>query len=221
MATVTARAFDVVALDDIEPGPEHDGRVPLNIRRHFDIHGFGVRANRAVGDGHVVGEHDEVGLGASGQEELYFVLSGAATFNIDGEPVYAPAGTFVFVRDPAAKRSAIAKSEGTTVLAVGGTPGKPYQLTTGEAMGAMWAPYKEDDFEGALEALRPVLEERPNEAIVLFNVACMEARLGRADDAFEHLRRAVAADDRIKENIRNDDDLVSLRDDPRYEEVAA
>lgn len=41
MATVTARAFEVVALDDIEPGHEHDGRVPLNVRAHFDIRASG------------------------------------------------------------------------------------------------------------------------------------------------------------------------------------
>ena len=79
MATAIAKAYEVVSLEDIEPGPEHDGRIPLNIRRHFGIRGFGVRANRAVGDGHVVGEHTEDGIGASGHEELYLVLSGKAT----------------------------------------------------------------------------------------------------------------------------------------------
>ena len=216
MATATAKAYDVVALDDIEPGPEHDGRVPRNIRRHFDIRGFGVRANRAVGDGHVVGEHDEVSLGASGQEELYFVLSGKATFNIDGEPVFAPAGTLVFVRDPAAKRSAIAKEEGTTVLAIGGIPGQAYRPSVGEAMHEMWAPYNEGDYQGALDALEPVLEERP-EALVLFNVACVEARLGRTDDAITHLQQAIEDDDRIKENFEGDEDLDSLREDPRFQ----
>lgn len=216
MATVAAKAFDVISLDQIEPGPEHDGRVPLNIRRHFGIEGFGVRANRAVGDGHVIGEHDEVGLGASGQEELYLVLNGAATFNIDGERVDAPAGTFVFVRDPAAKRSAIAKEESTTVLAIGGTPGEPYRLSVGEAMNAMWDPYRAGDYETALETLQPVLAERP-EALVYFNVACMEARLGRTDDAISHLEQAIEDDQRIKENIRTDEDLDSLRGDTRFE----
>lgn len=70
MGTAIAKAYDVVALEDIEPGPEHDGRVPLNIRRHFGIQGFGVRANRAVGDGHVVGEHSEDGIGARTDEDL-------------------------------------------------------------------------------------------------------------------------------------------------------
>ena len=220
MATATAKAYDVVALEDIEPGPEHDGRVPLNIRRHFGIQGFGVRANRAVGDGHVVGEHTQVGIGATGEEALYLVLSGKATFNVDGEPIYATAGTMVFVRDAAAQRSAIAKEEGTTILAIGGTPGEPYRLPLGDAMHDMWEPYRAEDFEGALQALQPVLEERP-EALVLFNVACMEARLGRTDDAISHLQQAVEDDDRIKENIRTDEDLESIREDPRFAALAA
>jgi hypothetical protein len=220
MAVATASAFDVVALDDIEAGPEHDGRVPRNIRRHFDIRAFGIRANRSVGEGHVIGEHDEVGLGASGQQELYLVLSGAATFTVGDEQVEAPAGTFVFVRDPATRRGAVAKEEGTTVLAIGGTPGKAYELPVGELMQPMWDAYNAEDFEGALAALQPVLAERP-QALVLFNVACMEARLGRTDDAIEHLRQAVQDDDRIKEHVRTDEDLISLRDDPRYEELAA
>ncbi|HEX2495495.1 MAG TPA: hypothetical protein VHK46_01540 [Gaiellaceae bacterium] len=216
MATLTARAFEVAQLDDIEPGPEHDGRVPLNVRRHFDIRGFGIRALRAVGDGHLVGEHDEVSLGATGEEELYFVLSGAATFNVDGEPVYAPAGTFVFVRDPRAKRSAIARQDGTAVLLVAGIPGEPFRLSLGELMDAMWEPYRAGDFEGAREALEPVLADRP-EALVFFNVACMEARLGRTDEAIAHLQRAIENDDRIRDHIRNDADLDSLRGDPRFQ----
>jgi tetratricopeptide (TPR) repeat protein len=219
MAVAATKPFDVVALDDIEPGSEHDGRVPLNIRRHFDIRAFGIRANRAVGEGHVIGEHDEVGLGATGQEELYLVLSGGARFTVGDEQLDAPAGTLVFVRDPAARRSATATEDGTTVLAIGGTPGQPYELPIGELMSPMWDHYRAEDYEGALEALQPVLAERP-ESLVLFNVACMEARLGRTDDAIGHLREAVAHDARIKEHIRTDEDLLSLREDTRFAELA-
>jgi tetratricopeptide (TPR) repeat protein len=220
MATATKASDSVVALDDIEPDPENDGRVQRNVRRHFGIRGFGVRANRAVGDGHVINEHNEIGIGLSGQEELYLVVSGAATFNVNGERVEAPAGTFVFVRDPAAKRSAVAKEDGTTVLAIGGTPGEAYRISAGEAMNDMWEPYQAGDYETALEKLQPVLEERP-EALVYFNVACMEARLGRTDDAIGHLQQAIEADDRIKENIRTDEDLDSIREDPGFAGLAA
>jgi tetratricopeptide (TPR) repeat protein len=220
MATVTAKAFEVVSLDQVEPGPEHDGRIPFNIRRHFDIEGFGVRAARAVGDGYLVGEHDQVGLGAYGQEELYYVLSGAATFEVDGGQVDAPAGTFVFVGNPAVKRSATAREKGTTVLAITGTPGEPHRLSAGEAMHEMWEPYQAGDNETALERLRPVLADWP-EALVYFNVACVEARLGRADDAIRHLEQAIADDHRIREHIRTDEDLDSLREDPRFQALTA
>jgi hypothetical protein len=73
MATATRKAYEVVGLDGIEPGDEHDGRVRLNVRRELDVHAFGVNAFRAVGEGNVIGEHDEVGIGSSSQEELYVV----------------------------------------------------------------------------------------------------------------------------------------------------
>jgi tetratricopeptide (TPR) repeat protein len=126
----------------------------------------------------------------------------------------------VFVRDPAVKRSAIAKQDGTTVLAVGATPGEPYRLSVGEVMHDMWDPYRAGDYEGALEALQPALAERP-EALVLFNVACMEAQLGRADDAIAHLEQAIEDDHRIKDNIRTDTDLDSIREDPRFQALTA
>ena len=65
-------------------------------------------------------------LGDAGQEELYIVLNGTATFEIDGDTVEAPAGSLVLVH-PTAKRKATAKDDGTTILAIGGTPGKAYE----------------------------------------------------------------------------------------------
>lgn len=221
MATMTSAAFDVGRLDDLEAGHEHEGRIPYNLRRHFGILGFGIRAFRAAGEGHVIGEHDEAGPGASGQEELYFVVSGSATFTVNGETVPASAGTFVFVRDPAAKRSAVAEEEGTTVLVIGGTPGKAYEVHPGDLIDGMWKPYRDGDYEAALAVVLPVLEERPEAALVLFNAACLEALLGRPDEAIGHLERAVEADGRFRENLRTDSDLDSLRDDPRFVGLAA
>ncbi len=219
-AVETTKAFDVVALDEIEHGDEHQGRVRRNVRRHFDIRAFGVGATRAVsGDAQVVGEHDETGIGASGQEELYVVLSGSATFTVNGEEVPAAAGTLVFVRDPAARRGAVAHEEGTTVLAVGGTPGQAYRLSPGEVMQPMWESYNAGDFQTALERLQEVLAERPQEGLVLFNVACVESRLGRLDDALEHLSAALEVEPRLSENAANDEDLDPLRDDPRFKNI--
>jgi hypothetical protein len=60
------------------------------------------------------------------------VMSGHAVFTVDGEEVDAPAGTLVFVRDPALIRSAKATADGTAILAVGGRPGVPFEVSRWE-----------------------------------------------------------------------------------------
>jgi hypothetical protein len=59
-------------------------------------------------------------------------MSGHAVFTVDGEAVDAPAGTLVFVRDPALIRSARATADGTTILAIGGRLGVPFEVSRWE-----------------------------------------------------------------------------------------
>src|SRR5215203_2622918 len=125
MATAT-KTFEVGRLQDLE-GTETDGRVQINVRRHFGIQAFGTSAYRAD-NGELISEHDETGfrIGQTHQEELYVVVAGQATFTVNGERVDAPAGTVVFVGDPTAKRGAVAEEPGTIVLAIGGKPGEAF-----------------------------------------------------------------------------------------------
>jgi tetratricopeptide (TPR) repeat protein len=219
MATATEKAYQVVKLEGIEPGNEVEGRVRLAVGRELEVEAFGVNAFRAVADdGHVVREHDEIGLAADGQQELYVVLNGGATFNVDGERVEAPAGSLVFVRDPAAKRSAVATESGTTVLAIGGTPGQAYRVQPPEQAESMQA-YNDGDFETALERVQQVLAREPDDVLSLFNAACFEARLGRTDDALEHLGRAIELNERAVDQARGDEDFDSIRDDPRFKKL--
>ena len=105
------------------------------MRRRLGIRAFGINAYTSEGVGqHVVEEHDETGSGAGGHEEMYVVVRGRATFTLGGETLDAPAGTIVFIRDPAVKRVAIAEEEGTLVLAVGGEPGAPYEVSPWECV---------------------------------------------------------------------------------------
>jgi tetratricopeptide (TPR) repeat protein len=221
MATATEKAYRVVTLDGIEPGDEVDGRVRLAVRQHLDITAFGVNAFRATAEGgKVINEHDEAGglVSSSGQQELYVVLNGGATFSIDGERVEAPAGSFVFVGDPNAKRGAVATEAGTTVLAIGGSPGEAYRVMPPEGQKALEA-YNAGDFKTALELVQQVLAREPDDVLSLFNAACFEARLGRTDDALEHLRRAIEVNDRAIEQARGDEDFDSIRDDPRFKKL--
>jgi quercetin dioxygenase-like cupin family protein len=98
------------------------------VRIHFGIQSFGVNAYTAD-SGELVGEHDEAD---TKHEELFYVSKGSATFTVDGETVEAPAGTFVYVPDPASMRAAVANEAGTTVLCLGGEPGQAYSVSDWE-----------------------------------------------------------------------------------------
>jgi tetratricopeptide (TPR) repeat protein len=223
MPAALDKGYVTSLLDELEPTPilapgaTEDGRQRLDVRRRLDITSFGIQAFRAPRGIDVVPEHDEMVLGEAGQEELYIVLHGAATFEIDGEPVEARAGSFVHVK-PAAKRKATTTEEGTTILVVGGTPGKAYQPTPEEVREAFVA-YNAADYETALAKQMAALEKRPDDVVARFNAACFAARAGRADEAIEQLRRAVETNGRVRELMATDEDLDSIRDDRRFAEL--
>ena len=224
MPTALEKGYVVARLDELEaspliaPGATDDGRRRFDVRRRFEITSFGIQAFRAPKAIDVVPEHDETLLGEAGQEELYLVLNGAATFEIDGESFEAPAGSFVHVQ-PSAKRKATANDEGTTILVVGGTPGKAYEPAPEEAREA-FAAYNEADYETAVTKQLVVVDKRPDDPVAHFNAGCFAARAGRVDEAIEHLRRAVEINERIKELIATDEDLDSIRGDQRFAELA-
>lgn len=102
----------------------------LPVRYHFGITAFGCNAYVAREAGElIVEEHAE---GDDGHEELYVVLAGVARFTLDGEEREAGAGTLVFCERPTV-RKAIAAEPGTTVLAVGGFPGRAFEVSRWES----------------------------------------------------------------------------------------
>jgi tetratricopeptide (TPR) repeat protein len=225
MPTAVESRFVLTHIDQLEPAPRiapggtDDGRRRYDVRRNLGITAFGVQAFGAPGDVRVISEHDENLLGEGGQEELYVVLRGAAKFEIDGEVVDAPTGTLVQVQ-PAAKRTATATEDGTTILVVGSTPGEAYKPAPEEAPEA-FAAYNAGDYETALAKQLVVVEKEPDNVIAHFNAGCFAARAGHADEAIEHLRRAVGINERIKELIGTDEDLDSIREDQRFAELTA
>jgi hypothetical protein len=204
--------WKVANLDDIE----RRGR-DLPVREHLGIHAFGINAFTPDEDGTLVNEHDEAG---SGQEELYIVLDGKATFEIDGETVEALPGTFVYV-GPESQRKATGDG---TILAVGGTPGEAYQgIDWGEAWpfhSESMEAYGEQRYADAVKAVRNALELMPDHAGLHYNYACFATLAGdTGDDTFAHLRRSVELLPRFREDARRDDDFAAVRDDPRFEEA--
>ena len=187
------------------------------VRRHLGIESFGINAFQAdtAGDP-VIEDHTETSSGAAGHEELYLVQRGHARFTVEGSELDAPAGTLVFVRDPAARRGAVAVEPDTLVLAFGGTPGEPYVPSPWEYYAPAWALSQAGDHEGALRLVSDGLERYPERATLLYNMACYEALSGHADSAVDHLRKAVEIEPRMAEWASDDTDLDSIRDRPDY-----
>ena len=215
MAT-TQTSYDVISIGERAAEGEDD-RVYVRLRADLDIGAFGASASHQKKAGEpVVGEHDEVGPASDGHEELYVVVQGRATFTVDGEEIDAPQGTVVFVRNPAAKRKAVAETDGTIVFAVGGRRGEPYRLTPGASIREFFRLHGDKDYEGAMAICREGLEAYPGNPFILYNVACLENLLGRPDDALATLATAVEGWPAYKELAREDDDFASLREDPRF-----
>jgi tetratricopeptide (TPR) repeat protein len=190
------------------------------VRTHFDIQSFGVNAYIAeVAGVDVIGEHDELGENAGRHEELYFVSSGHAAFTVNGDEIDAPAGTFVFVRDPAAKRKAIAKEAGTTIVIVGGKPGEPFTPSPWERTSEGLVHFANKDYEKAAEVYESFLAETPGNAGFLYNLACAESLLGRKEEALQHLRRSVEIDAVYKKNALEDPDFDAIRDEPEFSAI--
>jgi hypothetical protein len=121
----------------VDPGPPDDPREAAFhlVRRHFDVQAFGVNGSAGNAGDVLVFEHherDDAENGTEGHEELFAVMSGHARFTVDGEELDAPAGTLVFVRDPALLRSARAIADDTAILVVGGRPGAAYAVARWE-----------------------------------------------------------------------------------------
>jgi tetratricopeptide (TPR) repeat protein len=209
--------YAVAHLDEIDE--ISDGRCPSRpVRYHFGITSFGVNAwtAREPGD-RIINEHDEAEVG-DGQEELYLVQRGRARFELDGEQVDAPAGTFVFVR-PGVKRTAFAEEPGTTIIALGGTPGKAY-----EPMGfEIWIPlgplYEAGEYAEAADRGRELIEAHPEYPLLFYNVACCESLAGRTADAIEHLRHAIERADWFRPLAAEDSDFDPVRDDLAFKEL--
>jgi len=203
---MTEPGFEVTRVDDLARVPVAHGLEWRPIARRLGIRAFGMNAYTSAHPGDwVVEEHTE----KSGHEEVYVVLAGRATFTVGGEELDAPAGTIVFVRDPTLERVARSEEEGTTVLAVGGWPDRPFEPSSWEWFFEAYQQEPEQGIATIEDGIRR-LGERPE---LLYHLACMEAKAGRDEDAAKHLVRAVELRPELREDAERDDDLKQIVSD--------
>jgi mannose-6-phosphate isomerase-like protein (cupin superfamily) len=212
--------YAVASLEEI--GEIDDGRAPYRpVRHHFGIEAFGVNTWTGQAGDRIVNEHDETDADVGdGQEELYFVYSGRARFELDGESVDAPAGTFVFVR-PGVKRTAFAEESPTTIVTIGGTAGKAYEVFGWEVwFSELRKLYEAGDYVAVACRGRELVETHPYPGLA-YNVACAESLAGEKESAIEHLRLAVEGSDALRELAATDSDFDAIRGEPGFKELLA
>jgi mannose-6-phosphate isomerase-like protein (cupin superfamily) len=201
-----ARPPRSVHLDELDaiPGP---GTLTWHpVRAHLDLRAFGCNAYSAqrVGDD-VVEPHVE--SPQFNHEELYFVARGRATFKLDDETIDAPAGTYVFVPDPATHRHAVAAEPGTTVLSFGGPPTftpSPWEWSFRAA------PLIESEPQRAREIIEDGLAQHPESPGLRIRLARLEVRGGNEERARELVRLAIERQPEAEELARQDPQLAAL-----------
>jgi tetratricopeptide (TPR) repeat protein len=206
---MTETSYETGRIADLE---RPDGWSP--IRRALGVSAFGINAWTGKEAGAtIITEHHEK---PSGHEELYVVVAGRATFTVGGEEVDAPVGTIVFVRDPEAKRGAVAAEPDSTVLAVGGKPGEAYRPRAWETNVDVFPMFESGQYEEIKQMLIEALDRYEDRGAILYNLACAEAQLGETDAALAHLAAGLKERPDLVEGARDDSDLAPIRDDPRF-----
>ncbi len=206
---MAARTLRLQELEPIDVAGVHW----LPVRRPLGVSAFGTNAYRADAGEHLIEPHTEEG---GGHEELYVVLAGHATFTVAGEQIDAPAGTVVFVAEPADHRQAVAVADGTLALAVGGAPGAAGPVSAWEFVFSAAPQTARGDWAGAYETAAAGLADHPDDASLHYDLACFASMAGERDTALGHLRRAFEAEPRARKWAQDDRDLDPIREDPAY-----
>jgi quercetin dioxygenase-like cupin family protein len=200
--------MNTITIDDIT---RPTGWAP--VRRALDVRAFGVNVWTRAEGAQLVGEHTEE---RTGQDELYVLLAGRALFSVDGEEQELAPGGIVHV--PAgARRAATALEDGTRILVVGRNADGAYREPAFETNAEVIALFGEDRVEEARDLLREADGRVDDSASIQYNLACCEARLGNPDDAFAHLERAIEGREDLARLAADDEDLVGIRRDPRFD----
>lgn len=205
--------YEIAHVDELEEMPINQGEfVWRPVRRQFGISAFGTNAYTATAGQRILEEHSE----KDGHEEMYVVLRGRVTFQLDGEDVDGPAGTILFVR-PGTKRGAFAVEDGSAILAVGAKPGVVFEPSAWEEIFAAFSYAERGEIDRAREMIDRALEQKPDEWQGHFNAACFEVRYGGDNEAgIAHLQRAHELDpEQVARAAAKDTDLDPVRDDPR------
>jgi mannose-6-phosphate isomerase-like protein (cupin superfamily) len=103
----------------------------VKARAELGVTSFGLQVVRLPADYGDYPEHDH---DKDGQEEVYLAISGSGHIEIDGERVELTPDMLVRV-GPGTKRKIYSGPEGLQMIALGGVPGKAYEISSFTELG--------------------------------------------------------------------------------------
>ena len=110
----------------------------------------------------------------------------------------------------------MATEPNTTALAVGGAPGRPYEVSPWEWVAEAIPAWRGGDYATARRTIENGLREHPDNPSLLYDLACAEALDGEPEAAIEHLLRAVELKPEFAKDAQQEEDFASIRDHPRF-----
>ena len=204
--------YEILTLDELETA-EHRGSNLIPVRYTLGYRPAGVNAWIADAGGQLIPPHEE----DSGNEELYVVVRGRASFVVGDETKDAPAGSLIFV-EAGHNRTATAEEDGTIIFVVGATIGEAFDGGGWDTFAVAYTAQRAGDMEACRRIMAEEMERRPDSWALPYNMACLEALAGNSDEAFAMLER-IPNGPELRGYLENDSDLDNLRDDPRFQEL--
>ena len=207
-------AYEILTLDEVAAA-EYNGSHLVPVRYTLGYRAAGVNAWKADKGGQLMPPHEE----DSGNEELYVVVSGRASFVVGEETQDAPAGTLVFV-PPLVHRTATAAEDGTIVFVVGATIGEAFEGGGWDTFAVAYSLQRAGDMDACRAVMQKEMEKRPEMWALPYNAACLESLAGNSDEAVAWLRKALELNQKeIYDYLREDSDLDNVREDPRFQDL--
>ena len=211
--------YAVSALDDLATAPIPGQAQWHTIRSKLGISSFGINAWTANEDGQrIIGEHDETER--NGHEELYVVLDGAATFTRRRRRGRGAAGDVRARRRPRGEARRDRRAGDDDPRRSARSPARPSPRRAGSGRRRRCGSGRPRSGIARSRCSSGHLAETPDHAGTHYNLACAHARAGRPEVAIDHLVRAVELQASFAEYAATDDDLATLRDDPRFPAAA-